>query len=153
MPKSAGIEIFHSTGQTKTVLITMVKSKNFNFFLQLCYNAILNVGWHCSTIVNQNIDILFIFHFLLSLTLYFNPFLSLSHQSLSSPFFFFSSGSLIQSLPLSLSSLSVWIDAHRSGGAMARVQWCRQVLQRCGQVVAVVWADGCDDVGLVELMV
>ena len=45
----------------------------------------------------------------------------------------------------------MWIDAHGSSGAVARVQWRGQVVQCCGQVVATVWADGYGSVVLVAL--
>ena len=113
-------------------------------------------------IVNQNIDILFLFHFFFMDILSFNSSLSLSHRSLSSPLFFFfsfffSSNSLIQSLPLSRPSLCESMPMHwcisehttwvKWCGVVGLVTW--QVVWRHGQVVAMVWPGCCNNVGLV----
>ena len=73
-------------------------------YLALCYSAIVNVLWHYSTIVNQNIIILFLFKFC-----FFCPFLSmgLSLSRLNITY--------LLSPPLSLSlslSLSMWSHRH-----------------------------------------
>ena len=97
----------------KSSTARLVKSKNCK---KICNCATLR--WHYSTIVNQNINILFLFHFLLSLfllSLIFCLSTPLSHRSLSSHLFFFSfssffnSNSLIQSLPLSVGMTNEWL--------------------------------------------
>ena len=68
--------------------------------LQVCYSAILNVWWHCSTIVNQN-NIFYSFHLLLSL-----PFQLLSLSLSGHHFLSFSLMPLLMtlSLPMPLTS-------------------------------------------------
>ena len=89
----------------KSPTARLVKSKNYK---KICKCATL--GWHCNTIVNQNINILFLFHFLLSLIFCLSTPLSLS-LSLTIPshlisffFFFFFSVLILSSNP----SSSLW---------------------------------------------
>ena len=83
-----------ASGYKKSPTARLVKSKNCK---KICNCATL--GWHCNTILNQNINILFLFHFLLSLIFCLSTPLSLS----LSPF------PLISSLFFSFSSFSVLI--------------------------------------------
>ena len=69
----------------KSSTARLVKSKNCK---KICNCATLR--WHYSTIVNQNINILFLFHFLLSLIFCLSTPLSLTgHSHLISFFFHF----------------------------------------------------------------
>ena len=85
----------------KTPHIRTCKNQVLQKNLQYCYSVILKVELHCSSIVKRKTNILLI----LTLSI---P-LSLSHRSHSHLhiffFFFFFFSSLIQSLPLSRSSL------------------------------------------------
>ena len=86
----------------KTPHIRTCKNQVLQKNLQYCYSVILKVELHCSSIVKRKTNILLV------LTLSIPLSLSLSLVTLSSPHFFFLFllfSSLIQSLPLSRSSL------------------------------------------------